>query len=148
MQKCWKQQEAGENKGEIKLIDNPNFISIWRVFSKHWFFLRFISSFCKEFHHLVRGGSNFRRFRSAITLSGLGHAPKPQHGSRLSYGRAWEHQARGLEVLTPTRALLRECVADLQNPVGQKRHLDVAGQKLPRDNLCLSAVSQFSSPGG
>ena len=35
-----------------------------------------------------------------------------------------------------------------QNPVGQKRHLDVAGQKLPRDNFCLSVVSQLPSPGG
>ena len=34
------------------------------------------------------------------------------------------------------------------NPVGQKRHIDVAGQKLPRDNFCLSLVSQLPSPRG
>ena len=33
-------------------------------------------------------------------------------------------------------------------PVGQKRHLDVAGQKFPRDNFCLSVVSQLPSPRG
>ena len=34
------------------------------------------------------------------------------------------------------------------NPVGQKRQIDVAGQKLPRDNFCLSLVSQLPSPRG
>ena len=33
-------------------------------------------------------------------------------------------------------------------PVGQKRQIDVAGQKLPRDNFCLSLVSQLPSPRG
>ena len=33
-------------------------------------------------------------------------------------------------------------------PVGQKRHLDVAGRKLPLDNFCLLIVSQFHSPRG
>ena len=33
-------------------------------------------------------------------------------------------------------------------PVGQKRQIDVAGQKLPRDNFCLSLVSQLPSPQG
>ena len=32
--------------------------------------------------------------------------------------------------------------------VGQKRQIDVAGQKLPRDNFCLSLVSQLTSPRG
>ena len=31
------------------------------------------------------------------------------------------------------------------NPAGQKRHLDVAGQKFPRDNFRLSIVSQLPS---
>ena len=34
------------------------------------------------------------------------------------------------------------------SPVGQKRQIDVAGQKLPRDNFCLSLVSQLPSPRG
>ena len=34
------------------------------------------------------------------------------------------------------------------HPVGQKRQIDVAGQKLPRDNFCLSLVSQLPSPRG
>ena len=33
-------------------------------------------------------------------------------------------------------------------PVGRKRQIDVAGQKLPRDNFCLSLVSQLPSPRG
>ena len=35
-----------------------------------------------------------------------------------------------------------------ENPMGQNRHLDVAGRKLPRDNFCLSIVSQLPSPRG
>ena len=33
------------------------------------------------------------------------------------------------------------------NPVGQKRQIDVAGQKLPRDNVCLSLVSHYPHRG-
>ena len=33
-------------------------------------------------------------------------------------------------------------------PVGQKRQIDFAGQKLPRDNFCLSLVSQLPPPLG
>ena len=33
-------------------------------------------------------------------------------------------------------------------PVGPARHLDVPGQKLPRDNFCLSIASQLPSPQG
>ena len=32
--------------------------------------------------------------------------------------------------------------------MGQKRHLDVAGQKLPRDTFCLSIVSQLTLTAG
>ena len=33
-------------------------------------------------------------------------------------------------------------------PVGPARQIDVAGQQLPRDNFCLSLVSQLPSPRG
>ena len=33
-------------------------------------------------------------------------------------------------------------------PVGQKRQIDVAGQKLPRDNFCLSLVSAITLTAG
>ena len=34
------------------------------------------------------------------------------------------------------------------NPVSQERHLDVAGQKVPRDKFCPSAVTQLPSQWG
>ena len=70
-----------------------------------------------------------------------GHAAKHRRNSKDAAEETENAELKNL--LMPL--FLMGCFAV---PVSQKRQIDVAEQKLPRDNFCLLLVSQLPSPRG
>ena len=94
-------------------------------------------------HHLGGVLNSFKKYRAIWGIAAIVSQYRAIWGH---YGARKCPEAPGslpgslTEVCPEVPGILRRN-SPSHHPVGQKRHLDVARQKLPRDNFCLSIVS-------